>query len=332
MNGEMRQRFLLAPDSFKGTFDATEVAAAMARGVRTAGAEPDECPLADGGEGTLAALLAAAGGRRIEADAHDPLGRPIRAEFGMLADDATAVVEVAAASGLPLLAPRERDPERADTRGTGELILAATKSGAQTVLVGAGGSATVDGGRGAIEAIRAGGGLGKTQLVVLCDVEVPFEEAAEVFAPQKGAGGGAVARLEAQLDEFATTLPRDPRGVPMSGCAGGLSGGLMAAFDAELRPGAEYVLAQAGFAGRVGRADAVLTGEGQIDEQSVRGKLVGTLAATCARVERPLYAIVGRDALGPEAARAAGLAGVTEASTLEEIAAAAARLARGEKP
>lgn len=325
MNSEPR-RYLLAPDSFKGTFDATDVAAAMARGVREAGSEADECPLADGGEGTLDALLAAVGGERVETEAHDPLGRPIRAEFGLLGDGETAVVEVAAASGLPLLSPEERDPERVDTRGTGELILAAVAAGARTVLVGAGGSATVDGGRGAIEAIGDGGGLGEARLVVLCDVSVPYEEAAAVFAPQKGADDAAVARLERRLDQFAATLPRDPRGAPMGSCAGGLSGGLMAAFGAELTMGAEYVLERIGFAERLDRADAVLTGEGQLDAQSVRGKLVGTLAIACRRAGRPLHAIVGRDALGAEQATAAGVASVTEATTLEEITAATARL------
>ncbi len=323
-----RRRLLLAPDSFKGTFDATEVAAAMARGVRAADAEADPCPLADGGEGTLDVLLRAAGGEPVEADAHDPLGRPIRARFGLLGDGETAVVEVAAASGLPLLAPAERDPERADTVGTGELIAAAIEAGARTVLVAAGGSATSDGGRGAIEALRAAGGTRGAELEVLCDVRTAYEDAARVFAPQKGAGPEAVARLSARLEEFAATLPRDPRGVPMGGCAGGLSGGLMGAFGARLRPGAELVLERVGFERRLAAADAAISGEGQVDEQSLGGKVVGTVAERCAAAGVPLHVLAGSDALGPERAAAAGIASVREATALEEIEAAAAAIAR----
>ena len=200
MPAQRPRRVLLAPDSFKGTFSASEVAAAMARGVREAGGEADLCPVADGGEGTLEVLLAAGGGERIGAGAHDPLGRPLRAAFGLLAGGETAVVEVAAASGLPLVAPVERDAERADSIGTGELIVAAIEAGARTLLIAAGGSATTDGGRGAIEAIRAGAeGAGArivgdriegVELEVLCDVGARFEDAARVFAPQKGADAG----------------------------------------------------------------------------------------------------------------------------------------------
>lgn len=320
--GNRKRRYLIAPDSFKGTFSATAVAEAIAAGVREAGAEADVCPVADGGEGTLDVLLAASGGTRIEADAHDPLRRPIRARFALLADGETAVVEVAAASGLPLLAPEERDPERADSFGTGELIAAAAAAGAKTILLAAGGSATTDGGRGAIEALRAGGDLEGARLEVLCDVETPYEDAARVFAPQKGADPATVARLTARLDEFAGTLPRDPRGVPMGGCAGGLSGGLMAAFDADLRPGARFVFDRLGFAARLDAADAVITGEGQFDDQSLRGKVVGTVAGLCAGAGRPLNVIAGRNALAPDRAAAAGISSIVEGSTLDEIAAA----------
>jgi glycerate 2-kinase len=328
------RRWLIAPDSFKGTLTAAEVAEAMARGVREAGAEADSCPVADGGEGTLDALLAARGGERVEAAAHDPLRRPIVAEFGLMEDRATAVVEVAAASGLPLLAPEERDPERADSFGTGELIAAAIEAGARTVLVAAGGSATVDGGRGAIEALRAAAKQGAidldaVQLEVLCDVEAPYEDAAPVFAPQKGADPAAVERLAARLDEFAATLPRDPRGVPMTGCAGGLSGGLMGAFGAKLRPGARFVLDRLGFERRLAAADAVITGEGRIDEQSLGGKVIGTIAEICAATGKPVHAIVGENALAPVLAGRAGIASVREAGTLDAISAAARDLAAG---
>lgn len=326
MPSERIRRYLIAPDSFKGTFTAAEVAEAIAGGVRAGGAEADACPVADGGEGTLDVLLGALGGRRVEADAHDPLRRPIRACFGLLADGETAVIEVAAASGLPLVAPEERDAERADSYGTGELIAAAIAAGARTVLVAAGGSATTDGGRGAIDALGGVGALSRVELEVLCDVETRFEDAARVFAPQKGADAAAVERLSARLDEFAATLPRDPRGVPMGGCAGGLSGGLMAAFGARLRPGARFVLERLDFASRLAAADAAISGEGRLDEQSLRGKVVGTLAEVCAEAGRPLHAIVGRNALDPSRARAAGIASVAEASTLEEIAERARQL------
>jgi glycerate 2-kinase len=336
--------YLIAPDSFKGTLSAAEVAEAMARGVREAGAEADVCPVGDGGEGTAEALLAASGGEWVEAAAHDPLRRPIAAEFVLLdgggnvgsefgaAPGGTAVVEVAAASGLPLLKPEERDPERADTYGTGELIAAAIEAGARTVLVAAGGSATVDGGRGAIETLReraAAGAidLSAIELVVLCDVETTYEHAVRVFGPQKGLKVGSVDRVSAWLDEFAASLPRDPRGLPMTGCAGGLSGGLYGAYGARLVPGARFVLDQLGFEGRLAAADAVIAGEGQLDEQSLAGKVVSTIAELGAKAGKPVHAIVGRDALAPERAEAAGIAQVHEAGTLGAIASAAGRIA-----
>src|SRR3954463_1295338 len=147
-------RFLVAPDSFKGTFEAATVADAVAAGIEAAGGEADRCPVADGGEGTMAVLLEALGGERRSARVHDPLRRSIEASFAILGDGGTAVVETARASGLPLLAPEERDPERADTYGSGELIAAAVAAGARRVLVAVGGSATTDGGRGALEALR----------------------------------------------------------------------------------------------------------------------------------------------------------------------------------
>jgi glycerate 2-kinase len=326
MPAPRQRRYLLAPDSFKGTFSAPEVAEAMARGLRTVGAETDLCPLADGGEGTGEILLEALGGNRIEVQAHDPLRRPISASFALLDDGGTAVVETAAASGLPLLRPEERDPERADTYGTGELIAAALATGALTVLLAAGGSATTDGGRGAIAAIREAGGLGAAQLEVLCDVRTPYEDAARVFAPQKGADPAAVARLSDRLQEFAATLPEDPRGVPMGGCAGGLSGGLMAAFGARLRSGAAYVLDLLGFEARLPAADAVISGEGRLDEQSLSGKVVGTVAEACTAAGKPLYVIAGQSSLSTDRARRAGIAAIEEAGTLGTIAAAARSL------
>ncbi|MGN6558859.1 MAG: glycerate kinase family protein, partial [Solirubrobacterales bacterium] len=245
----MRRRFLVALDSFKGTFGAAEVVDAIAEGIEAEGGVAYRCPVADGGEGTMAVLLEALGGERRTAVVHDPLRRPIEASFALLGEGGTAVVETAQASGLPLLAPEERNPEQADTFGTGELIAA----GATRVLVAAGGSATTDGGRGAIEALRQSEGGREVAIEVLCDVRTPFEAAARVFAPQKGAGPEAVARLSERLQAFAAELPRDPRGLAMSGCAGGLSGGLWA-HGAELRAGADFVLDALDFDSRLARA------------------------------------------------------------------------------
>jgi glycerate kinase len=316
-------RYLVAPDSFKGTFDAASVAAAMGRGVEEAGAEADLCPIADGGEGTAAALLAKLGGRTVEAEAHDPLRRPITAEFALLAGGRTAVVEVAAASGLPLLAADERDGESADSYGTGELIAAAIAAGARKVLVAAGGSACTDGGQAAIEALGGRRGLGDAELEVLCDVETTYENAARVFGPQKGADDAAVARLRTRLREFADTLPRDPRGLPMSGCAGGLSGGLYGALGARLRPGALFVLRRADFSRRLRDADAVLTGEGRLDPGSLVGKAVGTVAEIAMASRVPVHVIAGVNALEPERAKEAGIASVRTASSLAGITAMA---------
>src|SRR4051794_7627944 len=226
---------LVAPDSFKGTIPAAKVAGAIGRGLERAGLmPPDLCPVADGGEGTLDALLTRLGGELVAAEASDPLGRPVRAGFALLEDGGTALVEMAAASGLGLVAEAERDAWAASTRGTGELIAAAVAAGAGVVLVAVGGSGTTDGGAGALKAIEEAGGLGGARIVVLCDVRTPFEAAPRVFGPQKGADEEMIRRLEERLDALAETFPRDPRGVPMTGCAGGLSGGLWAACGAVL--------------------------------------------------------------------------------------------------
>ena len=312
-------RFLVAPDSFKGTIEAPEVAWAIAAGLAEAGAEADLCPVADGGEGTAEALRAALGGSVREAACHDPLGRPLEARFVLLGGGATAVVDTAAASGLPLLAPEERDAEAASTYGTGELIAAAIEAGAETVILAAGGSATSDGGAGAIEALRERGGLRGARIEVLCDVETKFEYAARVFAPQKGADEAAVARLGERLQMLAAELPRDPRGVPMTGCAGGLSGGLWAAYGAKLVPGAPYVLDAIGFDALMRGSAFVVTGEGSLDEQTLQGKIVGEVATRCRQAGVTCHAIVGRNQLDPFGQRIIDLASVTEATTLAEI-------------
>jgi glycerate kinase len=326
---------LVAPDSFKGTLRASEVAAAIARGLERAGlVPPDRCPVADGGEGTLEALLTALGGESAGARVHDPLGREITAGFGLLEDGGTAVVDTAEASGLVLVAEDERDAWAASTRGTGELIAAAVEAGAEVVLVAVGGSATTDGGAGAITAIEEAGGLRGARIVVLCDVRTPWERAPTVFAPQKGADAATVTRLERRLDELAQRLPRDPRGVPMTGAAGGLSGGLWAAFDAVLEPGAAFVLDALAFDDRMRASRCVVTGEGRLDEQTLQGKVVGEIGTRARQGGVPLHAIVGTDALDRFGKRMIDLQVVAEASTLDEIEAAAhdlgARIRAGE--
>jgi len=323
------ETFLVAPDSFKGTLTAGQVAEALAAGLAEAGVPADVCPVADGGEGTLAALGAAFGCRLVTATVSDPLGRPVAAPLGLgsAAGRPVAVVECAAASGLSLVAPRDRDAVAASTYGTGELIAAAVAAGAETVYVGVGGSATTDGGAGAIEAIEMSGGLGDSRLVVLCDVRTAFADAARVFAPQKGADAGAVAFLTRRLDELAQRLPRDPRGRPMTGAAGGLSGGLWAAFGAELVAGASFVLDTVDFDRRMRAARAVVTGEGRLDEQSLAGKLISEIATRARQAGVPCHAVVGRRELDAFGARVLDLQAILEAGTLSELRSAGRRLA-----
>jgi glycerate kinase len=314
---------LVAPDSFKGTFSAREVAAAIAEGLRDAGREAVELPVADGGEGTMDALVNALGGEVRTLSVSDPLGRPVEASFALL-PDGSAVVEMAQASGLSLVAEEERDAWTASTRGTGELIVAAAEAGATPIVVTVGGSATTDGGAGALEALSSIDG--RLDLHVVCDVRVPFEDAPRVFGPQKGADEEMVKRLERRLDELATSFPRDPRGEPMTGCAGGLSGGLWAAHGAKLLPGAPYVLDAIGFDARMRGSAFVVTGEGSLDEQTLQGKIVGEVATRCRQGGVACHAIVGRNRLDPFGERIIDLASVTQATTLDELRSAGGAL------
>jgi glycerate kinase len=215
----------------------------------------------------------------------------------------------------------------ATTAGTGELIVAAVKAGARTIYLGVGGSATTDGGAGAITAIERAGGLGDASLVVLCDVRTPFEDAARVFAPQKGADGTTVRRLTGRLNALARHLDPDPRGRPMTGAAGGLSGGLWSTFKAELVPGAAFVLDAIGFDARMRTARAVVTGEGKLDRQSLAGKAVSEVATRARQGGVPCHAIVGTRQLDSFGTRMLDLDTVREASTLDELRAAGERLA-----
>lgn len=266
---------LVCPDKFKGTLVAADAASAMAAGLRRAGFDDvAELPLADGGEGTLDALLAARGGSRRTATVTGPLGDPVDAQWALL-PGGVAIVEMARASGLAL-APRVPDPLRASTRGTGELIAAAIRAGARRVVVGVGGSATTDGGLAALEAL--GWSFGATPVTVACDVSTPFLEAATVFGPQKGATEAQVALLTRRLatlaDQYLQRTGVDVRDLPGAGAAGGLAGGL-AAIGAELEPGFDVVAGAAGLEGALEGVDLVVTGEGRLDATSFEGKVVG---------------------------------------------------------
>lgn len=306
---------LLAPDKFKGTLTAGEVAAAMAAGLERSGETVDRCPIADGGDGTAAVLVETLGGEWRKAPCHDALGRPISGRFALLAGG-DAVVEVAEASGLARLGPGELDPLSASSAGTGELIAAAIGAGAGRVLVACGGSATTDGGLGALGRFEPAA----AEIVCLCDVGDAFEGALR-YAPQKGAAAEQLDELSARLARLRSELPHDPGRLPFTGAAGGLAGGLWA-HGARLVPGARHVLDAVGFDGRLDGASIVLTGEGAIDATSLSGKAVGEVAMRAARAGVPCHAIVGRDELsGPGRDRFARIA---EAGTPEAIARAAA--------
>ena len=266
-------RALLCPASLKGVCGAAVAAAALGRGLRRAGAEADELPIADGGEGTAEALQAALGGAWREAMVSDPLGRPVAARWLVL-PDGRALVEAAAAIGLPLVAPAERDPLRASSRGLGELVLAALRESPTALVVALGGSATVDGGAGMREVL--------TRLPVpttaLCDVRTSLADAARLFGPQKGAAPEAVPVLERRLAEMEEL--RSYALLPGSGAAGGL-GAAFAALGADLVPGAPAILDLVGFDDRLLGVDLVVTGEGQVDETTAEGKAPGVVAARC---------------------------------------------------
>lgn len=306
-----RPRFLVAPDKFKGSHGAEEVAMAIAAGLREAGAEAVELPVADGGDGTAASLLSALGGEWLNVPTEDALGRPIEGRLALLGDG-RAAIEVAAASGMGRLEPEELDAVAASSRGTGLLMLAAIEAGAEEIILAPGGSATTDGGQGILDVLAAAGA--RPTVTVACDVDVPWERAAAVFGPQKGASPEQVGELSARLDLLAEAAPRDPRGVPLTGCGGGISGGLWAHLDAELVNGAGLVLDAIGFDRALAGCDAVVTGEGRLDAQTAAGKAVAAIAGRTSAVGLPCHAVVGSNGLEEAAWRALGLASVTEAT------------------
>ena len=285
-------RVVAAPDKFRGTATAAEVATAVGRAAAAAGWECDEVPVADGGEGTIEAL----GGANRTTTVRGPLGDPVEAAWRL--DRRTAVIEMAAASGLLLAGGAEgNDPIAADTHGTGELIQLAVESGARRVIVGLGGSATTDGGLGALRAMHPLQRYRAIDLRVACDVRTTFVDAARTFGPQKGASAAQLRLLENRLVRLAEVYERD-HGVdvshlPRSGAAGGLAGGL-AAIGAQLEDGFSLVAEEVALDETIAGADLVVTGEGFLDDESFDGKVVGGVVELADSLGVPVVAVVGQ--------------------------------------
>jgi len=285
-----------APDKFRGTAGAAEVAGAAGRAARAAGWTADLVPLSDGGEG----LLEVVGGTERTTVVPGPAGRPVLAEWRLLerpGSAPTGVIESARAAGLGLAGgPAGNDPWTATTAGVGELILAAVSAGARRVIVGLGGSATTDGGAGAVEVIESRRALAGVDLIVACDVTTTFVDAAARFGPQKGADqalvGRLAARLEAQARHYRAEFGVDVTAIPGAGAAGGLAGGL-AALGGQLVPGFDLVADLVGLPARMARADLVVTGEGRLDAGSFEGKVVGGVAGLVGPATR-LLCVVGQ--------------------------------------
>lgn len=334
-------RIVLASDSLKGTL-STDDTAELLRAAATRHLPDATCvavPMADGGEGTAEVLARACGGTIRTADAHDALGRPITARYALL-PHGEAVIEMAAAAGLPQLAPDERDPERASTYGVGELVLDALDHGATSLTLALGGSATNDGGAGCMRALgfglldatgralegrgcdlarlaridcaHADARLAHLSVTVMCDVDAPLlgpGGATMVYGPQKGADAAALARLEAGMANYARVLKAtfgQDFDVPGAGAAGGMGAGCLAFLGARQQSGIVRVLELVHFDELLAHADLVVTGEGRLDAQTAHGKVVAGVAAACARAHVPCVAVVG--SIAPGATPPAGLA------------------------
>jgi len=357
-------RIIVAPDSFKGSLSALGVAEAMARGIHAVfpDAEVLKVPIADGGEGTVEALVAATGGRLMHTDVRGPLGDPVRAHWGISGDGATAFLEMASASGLPLISRERRDPRRTSTFGTGELMKAALDAGLRRLVIGIGGSATNDGGTGMARALGVrfldaegrdlpeGGAalarlarvdlsgldprLAESTLLVACDVDNPLcgpRGASAVYGPQKGATTDLVAELDTALAVFATIAAqatgRDIAHSPGAGAAGGLGAGLLFFTPARLRPGVAIVLETTGFEALVQGADLVLTGEGRTDFQTAMGKAPVGVAAAARRHGVPVICLSGGLGDGAEDVLAHGIDAI--ASTVPQPMALEACMEQG---
>ncbi|MDR2882991.1 MAG: glycerate kinase [Alistipes sp.] len=323
------KKIVIASDSFKGSLTSALVAESVERGVRAVFPECDvrRMYVADGGEGTVEALVDSTGGDRVRCTVSDPLRRPVEAIYGVFGDG-KAVMEMAAASGLALLTPAERNPMKTSTRGTGEMIRHALDRGCRTLLVGIGGSATNDAGTGMLQALGfrffddAGCELGsggeilgriaaidaagvpaeifEASYTVACDVTAPFSGpagAAHVFASQKGASPEMVAKLDAGLAHFAEVIKKfngaDIRDLPGAGAAGGLGGGFSALLGAWLVSGIEMVLDAIGFRAAIADADLIITGEGKLDAQTAMGKAPRGVLDAAREAGVPVVAIGG---------------------------------------
>ncbi len=323
-------RVVVAPDSFKGSISALGAASAVERGILAVFPEAEivKVPIADGGEGTVEALIAGSGGQMIYQEVVGPLGKPVKACWGILGDGETAVIEMAAASGLPLVPKGQRDPRLTTTYGTGQLIKAALERGMHKLIIGIGGSATNDGGAGMAQALGAkfldtagkelpfGGAalarlhkidisgldrrLKETVILVACDVDNPLtgpRGAAAVYGPQKGATPDMIMELDAALNVFAgvakAATGKDMADRPGAGAAGGLGAGLLYFTQAQLRPGIEIVLETTGYEALVATADLVITGEGRTDFQTAYGKAPVGVAKIAKKFGVPVICLSG---------------------------------------
>lgn len=336
-------KVLIAPDKFKGSLSAPEVSDSIARGLRAVvpDVQIDQAPMADGGEGTVEALVSATGGRLAQAQARGPLGDPVDASFGLLGSDETAVIEMASASGLVLIPADRRDPLRASTFGTGELLLAALEAGATRIILGIGGSATNDGGAGLAQALgfrllddqgrdlEPGGGaldrlaridpsgrdprLNSVQIAVACDVNNPLtgpQGASRIFGPQKfppdrPPSSETIDQLDHNLAHLAEIIARDlgvdTTSIPGSGAAGGLGGGLVAFAGGRLEPGIDLVIDAVKLADRLSGVCLCLTGEGRLDGQTASGKTAVGVARLARHLGVPTIALAGSIGEGAEA-------------------------------
>jgi len=345
-------KVVVAPNSFKCSLSATQAAIAIARGVHEVfpDAEIVEIPVADGGEGTVEALVTAHNGTYRWVNVEGPLGAPVLASFGVIDEGRTAVVELASASGFALVTPAERDLRKTSTYGFGQLLDAARQAGVATIIAGIGGSATNDGGAGMAQALgyrfldgarrdlpRGGTALSRLEridgtglnagwrsvkVMVACDVTNPLtgpEGASFVYGPQKGADPPTVRQLDAALGHMAEVIERDfgkrVVDIPGAGAAGGTGAGLIAFLDAQLVPGAALVVEASGFDKKLQGADLVITGEGRADSQTAYGKAPGEVATRAKAARIPVLLIAGTKGPGWEALR--GL-GVSSIATLDE--------------
>ena len=319
-------KIVIAIDSFKGSLSSFELGEAIEKGIKRvySDAEVKKVPIADGGEGTVEALVDGTGGRFVDMEVKGPLMKPIDARYGIMGNDKTAVIEMASASGLPLIKLEERNPRKTTTYGTGELIKDAIQKGCREFIIGIGGSATNDAGLGMLQALgykffdkkgrKLGAGgeimeqdavdvvpeLAQCKFLIACDVNNPFHGpmgAAHVYGRQKGADDEMVKYLDSGLEKFADTirqkLGKDVAEIPGAGAAGGLGGGFLAFLEGELRPGIDIVFEKVKLAQEIEGADFVITGEGRIDFQSVMGKAPTGVSKLCQKYGIPVIAIAG---------------------------------------